>query len=367
MIFSTIFLLHLPPPLHGASVVGDLIRKSILINNLFQINYINLSTSKRITEIGKKGIGKLFTFLCLNLKVISSILFFRFDLCYVTISTTGIGFYKDLCVIFLLKISRKRIVYHLHNKGVAEKQNKIIDNYLYRFAFKNVKVILLGKELYPDIQKYVEEKNVFYCPNGIPDGVNCINKAYVNKTVPRILFLSNIIENKGVFILLEACKILKEKGVSFKCDFVGDWGDIQEDHFYKRVESLGLKNQIIAHGGKYGHEKNFYFYKGDIFVFPTFYSNECFPLVLLEAMQAGLPVISTYEGAIPSFVDENITGYLVKQKDVYSLAEKIELLLRNPDLREKMGKAGQIRFNDNFTLRHFEERFVGIIKEIAAS
>ena len=72
-------------------------------------------------------------------------------------------------------------------------------------------------------------------------------------------------------------------------------------------------------GRKYEKEKEETFAKADIFAFPTYYNNECFPLVLLEAMQHSLPVVSTFEGGIPDIVDEGEAGFLVAQKNAEKL------------------------------------------------
>ena len=74
----------------------------------------------------------------------------------------------------------------------------------------------------------------------------------------------------------------------------------------------------------------------DIFVFPTYYYNECFPLVLLEAMQMHLPCISTTEGGISSIIRHGENGYLVERNNPTALANSIEKLLKNADLREWM-------------------------------
>ena len=96
-------------------------------------------------------------------------------------------------------------------------------------------------------------------------------------------------------------------------------------------------------------------------LFPTFYHNECFSLVLLEAMEHGLPCISTTEGGIPGIIDDGKTGFLVPKHDVAVLADKIQLLLNAPVLRSNMGKAGREKFEKEFTLEVFEKRMVEIL------
>lgn len=99
-------------------------------------------------------------------------------------------------------------------------------------------------------------------------------------------------------------------------------------------------------------------------LFPTFYHNECFPLVLLEAMEHGLPCISTTEGGIPGIVDDGKTGFLVPKHDVATLADKILLLLNDSVLRSNMGKVGREKFEKEFTLEVFEKRMTRILKHI---
>jgi glycosyltransferase involved in cell wall biosynthesis len=289
---------------------------------------------------------------------------FKPDLCYITTTAKGPGMYKDFLIIYLVKLFKIKLVHHFHNKGVATRQHKWFDNMVYRNIFNNSEIILLSKYLYSDIQKYVAQKNVHYCPNGVP--ILSENKLYQKQKLKeiRILFLSNLIESKGVYLLLKACAILQKRGFRFKCTFVGKEGDIRVTDFEQKIIKLGLINCVEYAGAKYDFEKEKEFNKADIFVFPTYYHNECFPLVLLEAMQHKLPIISSYEGGIPDIVDDQNTGFLFKQRDLNSLVEKIEQLITLPTLRQEMGLAGYRKFLDEFTLISFESRLKEILNRI---
>ena len=176
-----------------------------------------------------------------------------------------------------------------------------------------------------------------------------------------ILFLSNMMEAKGVWVLLEACQILKDRGVSIICHFVGKWSDIDEATFMNRVMKLNLEHCIVAYGAKYGSDKDSFFENADVFVFPTFYHNEAFPLVLLEAMQYKLPCIATKVGGIPDIIDDGVTGYLVEVNDVTALANKIEHLIQAPELRLSMATCGYDKFMSNYTLQCFETKMSRIL------
>lgn len=361
-----LFVLHLPPPIHGSSMIGEYIKNSKTINKEFDCKYVNLGTSASIDEIGKKKIAKIYRFARIWVSILCQLIRFRPELCYFAITAKGHAFYKDASIAFLLKIFGVKLVYHFHNKGVSTRQNIQFDNLLYQIIFKNSEVILLSKHLYPDIQKYVSKNNIHYCPNGIPDAAE-INSVYFlkeEKSNVNILFLSNLIKSKGVFVLLEACKLLKTKKVSFHCTFVGGIGDVSEVQFKTKVEKLNIESCVTYLGKRYGSKKEEELIGADIFALPTYYHNECLPLVLIEAMQYNLPIVSTFEGAIPDLVEDGITGFLVPQNNVKILSEKLEVLIKSNEIRVKMGHAGREKYEKEFTLKTFENKLTSILSSV---
>ena len=284
--FKILFILPLPPPVHGASMMWKYLHDSKLINETFECKYINLTTAKSLQDIGKNSINKLWTFIRLLTKIIKNTITFKPQLVYVTPNACGGAFYKDFIVVQLLKLFRHKVITHYHNKGVSTRQDHWLDNLLYKYFFKEIKVILLSKNLYKDVCKYVDFKDVFICPNGIPETLMKEMPTERHNNEIHLLFLSNLLISKGILLLLDACKILKEKGFSFTCDFIGgETTEIDAWSFNENVLKRGLDKIASYRGKKYGKNKSHFFKNADIFVFPTSYPNECFPLVLLEAME----------------------------------------------------------------------------------
>ena len=176
-----------------------------------------------------------------------------------------------------------------------------------------------------------------------------------------IFFLSNMMAEKGVWVLIDACKLLEQRNCSFECHCVGKWSDITEDSFNQYVLTKGLKGKVFAHGAKYGDDKNVFWKKADIFVFPTFYHNECFPLVLLEAMQQGVACIASDEGGISDIIENDVTGFVVEKRNAKALADKIAYLMEHPDICRRMGEAGKEKFEREFTLSRFENNMVDVL------
>ncbi len=358
-----LFILHLPPPIHGAAVMGKYIHDSQLVNETFECRYINLAMARNIDDVGAFKFHKIGTFLKLLCNIRKEVKAFRPNLVYITPNSKGGAFYKESVIVEMLKRMGCKVVAHFHNKGVSEWQHRWYNDILYKAYFNNMKVILLAEALYSDISKYVDWKDIYLCPNGIPD-VHRVDATSGHKNdIPHILFLSNLIESKGILVLLDALQILKDRGMSFVCDVVGDESaEINTACLHEEVTNRGLDNLVVYHGSKYGDEKESFFRKTDIFAFPTY--RECFPLVLLEAIQQGVPCVTTTEGGIPEIIEDGVTGFIVPKRQPEPLADKLEQLLADEFLRKQMGIAGRQKYEREFTLPVFENRMVDILNDM---
>lgn len=362
-----LFILHIPPPVHGSSIVGKQIKDSLRINESFKTEYVNLGTSTNVKDIGGWNLKKTLIYLNILTAILKKVIFNKYDLIYIAPTVSKSGFYKDFIAVFLIKFFHKKVVFHLHNKGVSKRKKNKVNNFLYKSFFKNIDVILLSKLLYHDISEFVPENKIHVCPNGIeiiPNLESLLMNKLKNK-IPNILFLSNLIESKGVYILLEACKILKENRIDFNCLFVGGEGDITKKEFEVKVEEFNISDSVFYLGKRYGNEKHDVFLNADIFAFPTFYNNETFGLVNLEAMMYGLPLITTDEGGIPEVVENNKTGFIIEKENSKLLVEKIEILIKNESLRIQLGQNGRKKFLNEYTLAHFENNLSNILSRLS--
>ena len=405
-----LFITPLPPPVHGSAMVSQYIKDSELIRGEFDCDFVNLSTSRRMDEIGKGGAKKLLRFAGSFFLLFYKLLVHRYDLCYLAITCHGVGVLKDAPFVLLCKLFGRRIVIHQHNKGMSG----CIDRWPYRwlipYIYKHARVILLSWHLYPDIAQAVKREQVMICANGIAaeqqvnsdesqvkscvaavkgDGreVNqsqgddspatplrltsssaAINRseaasltAHRSPLTVNLLFLSNLIPSKGVYVLLDACKMLMDRGVAFQCNFVGGESKVMDRRVFEQaVKERGLEGRVLYHGPKYGEEKEHYWSMADVFVQPTY--EDCFPLTILEAMQHGLPVVSTDEGAVPDMVVDGENGLVCRRNDAEGLALALECLLQDEALRHRMGAEGYRIYKENFTLQCFERRFVECLR-----
>ena len=357
------FVAPFPPPVHGSALVSQQIRDSRLVNDTFSCDYVNLSTSRGVDEVGKNSLIKYIRLLASLSRLFGKLLTRRYDLCYLAITCHGRGFLKDAPFALLCRLFRRPVVIHQHNKGMSRDAGRRPYRSLLSSVYKNASVILLSDRLYPDIQAVVPRGRVFICPNGIP--VSDTGPKEPSDDAPRLLFLSNLIASKGLWVLLDALQILNDGGRMCRCDIVGsETKDITADRLRQEIRKRNLDEAVTYHGKQVGEGKEKLLRQAALFVFPTFYENECFPLVILEAMAHSLPVITTDEGGIPDMVTDGENGLICRKQDPRSLADCIRRLMEDKDLRVRMGEEGHRRLKESFTEGQFEEKLVGILSQL---
>ena len=359
-----LFILHLPPPIHGAAMVGKWIHDSKLINETFDCRYINLTAAANLEDIGRVGFGKVIGFSRMMTRIRRTIKVFQPDLVYITPNAAGPPFYKDFMVVNMVKRMGCRVLCHYHNKGVRTRQTYAFDDQLYRSYFKNIKVLLIVPQLYDDMKKYLRIKDIYFCPNGVPELLGDEEiEAKRNNKVPEILYLSNLMFSKGILDLLDALYLLRGDGYKFHCSIVGaETAAINGHRLQDEIDSRHLQSMVTYEGPKYGFEKDAYLRKSDMLAFPSY--KEAFGLVNLEAMEYKLPVISTYEGGIPYVVKDGETGLLCKPQNPIELAGAFAKLIDNPELRVSMGEEGYKFFKNEFTIDKFLERMVNVFNRV---
>jgi glycosyltransferase involved in cell wall biosynthesis len=162
-----------------------------------------------------------------------------------------------------------------------------------------------------------------------------------NPSELQLIFLSHITRDKGSLILLEALQILAQEGYTrVSCDFYGPVHDEIREEFFRQLEATPNAHFCgMAETGTGSHVIAAY----DALVLPTYFCCEGHPGVIIEAMHAGVPVISTQHRAIPELVTHGENGILVPVQDSYALAKAIRQIALDRPLRERMGHANYRR------------------------
>jgi len=346
---------------NGLYEMCSYVKESQIIMDNFYSKYLLLYVANSKNKL-LYIIFSFFNLIKYAIKLIFILLFSRPKIIYFAISPVK-TFYRDLVYIFLIKLFNIKLIYHLHGKGINKFAAKNrINLMLYKWAYKNVVVICLSPLLKGDISD-IYNGTIHIVNNGLKTSAFHLRKKQENP-LPILLYLSNLIKSKGVFDYIEAVRLLVEKKAQFKAFIAGGKGDTKPEILQNLINKYKLNNYLELLGPLYGQEKTDMMLQSDIFVFPTYYETETWGLVIMEAMEAGLPVISTPEAAIPEIVDDGVTGFLVKKKQPDQIAEKILILINNPILRKQMGFAGRKKLLEKYTVEIFEKKLVEALKTI---
>ncbi len=180
-----------------------------------------------------------------------------------------------------------------------------------------------------------------------PNGRRCSGEA------PLILSVGRLVDKKGLPYLLEACRMLKSEGQSFRCVIVGEGP--QRGALEGMVRSVGLGG-LVDLPGAVSQERVLDLYRqAAVFALPCQVmgngDRDGIPNVLVEAMAVGLPVISTAISGIPELITSGHDGLLVPERDVQALTSAIQTLLQDDALRESLGRRAR-----SLVARKFDSR-----------
>ncbi len=168
---------------------------------------------------------------------------------------------------------------------------------------------------------------------------------------PLILGVGRLIEKKGFDVLLDACRILADRGQGFRCRIIG--GGERRDELERQIARLGLVGRVGLAGPLPGDAVHAAMQEAAVLAVPCVVgvdgNRDGMPTVLLEAMALGTPCIATPVTGIPEIVQDGETGLLVEERDAAGLAAGLHRLLEDAGLRERLARAAR-----QLIERHFD-------------
>jgi glycosyltransferase involved in cell wall biosynthesis len=331
----------------------------------FDVCIVERTFSHRQEDVGKVTIGKVLKIPQLCFRLIKALILFRPTLAVFFI-TVGFGsFLVDCLLLSILRLFRVDYILYMHGRGL-DRWGKVPVLPLRLVARKALSSaiggIVLGESLKSDVNAYIPDGSLAVLANGIPDAsgnLRAVKKK--NGGTVTVLFLSNLLPTKGPMSFLRMAKKVLEEEKSVRFVMAGPPRSVDfAATLHNFIRANGLEDSLTMPGGVYGEEKDRLFQEADIFVFPTSYL-ETFGIVNLEAMQWGLPVISSPVGAIPEVVVDGESGYIVDPEDTEAMAQRVLGLVRNPELRMAMGQRGRERFEKEYSIDAFERNVAKVV------
>lgn len=355
-----------PPPWHGVAVMTRALLDSS-IGERFEILHLDTSDRRDVQNIGRLDVGNVRLAVVHGSRFAALLLRKRADLVYVPVSQNTLGFMRDALFLVPALLRGVPLVLHLHGGGYGAFLRSAPGpvRSLARLVFARARrVVVLGESLRGMLQDVTPRERVVVIPNGVSD-MTVPAKVYRQGGPMRILYLGNLIPTKGYRELLEAAQTLLDEGVDVTATFAGGVAD-RVAHARVLASVRYGQDRIRFAGTVEGDAKRALLHGADVLVLPSYYDNEAHPLVLLEAMSAGLPVVSTRHAAIPEIVTSE-SGILIEPQSVSALVEALRRLARDADLRRAMGRAGRRRYEERFTIERWTERITDLLEGVAAA
>jgi colanic acid/amylovoran biosynthesis glycosyltransferase len=176
---------------------------------------------------------------------------------------------------------------------------------------------------------------------------------------------------KGYEYALQAIRALMDRGVAVRLEILGTVPaekrrpSDEADRIHHTIEDLGLDGQVHLNGHASSVEVSRRLQASDVYLHPSL--TEGIPAAVIEAMACGVAVVATGCGGVPEAVTDGVEGLLVPPRDPERLADALQRLARDPELRSRMGEAGRARVLSEFTLEREHEAFFGMFRELIAA
>jgi len=173
----------------------------------------------------------------------------------------------------------------------------------------------------------------------------------------RLLFVGRLAAAKGLSILMQSVASLGSRYADLILTVVGDGPD--RSALEEQAERLGVRRKMRFLGYRSQAEVREEMGRTDVFVLPSF--AEGVPVVLMEALATGIPVVATKVAGVAELVEDGVNGYLVSPGDPRPLEESVARLLEDAALRTRFGAAGRVKVEKEFDVRREAARLRGIL------
>ena len=271
---------------------------------------------------------------------------------------------RELTLIAISKLHRRAVLVQFHGGNVSQlESNGDIPVYLKLVIKWASQLVVLTNIQKKPLLKYCPLEKISLVPNMV-DTTIFTKPNHRYRSSYRILYMSKIESKKGALDVLEASPEVIEKFPNSKFLFAGDGPDINKIKLL--CCEMGLEDHVKIMGYLRDKKKAAFLSRGDIFLFPSHY-DEGMPYALLEAMAAGLPIISTANGGIPDVIENWVNGILIQPKQAGQLARAIIKLLSNKKARTEFGKLNRFKAESEYDIKIVNDKFKKIYERLAQS
>jgi glycosyltransferase involved in cell wall biosynthesis len=353
----------LPPPFHGVAVSTALVLANPVLGETFSVEHLDTTDGRSISNLGKWDATNVRLGMQSVLRLARKLVG-QPGVIYLPLSENVGGFLRDSLFIHLGAIRGWKVTVHCRNslfRRFYEEQG-VVMRFWIRLTMRRIRALaVLGERLRPLFDGFLPPERVSVLPNGTPD----FNRGSFEPQPGKVLYLSNLRRKKGADLAVKAALLVLEQDPRAEFVFAGTWED---QAFEKEVRSLatGAHGRITFLPPVAGEEKRALMASAWILLFPVSWG-EGHPRIILEALAAGLPVVTTDRATIADTVVDCESGYVLPDPAPELLADRLLILLRDADLRDRMSRAARERYLGHFTQETADRRIADWLQEVARS
>jgi glycosyltransferase involved in cell wall biosynthesis len=334
----------LPPPVHGVAISTSLALRNSLLRESFQLEHLDTTDRRSIENLGRWDLPNIVLGLRAALRLLAK-LRTRDGILYLPLSESAGGFLRDSIFVHLAARRGWKIALHIRNSTFRDfyEERGFLYRVWIRFTLRQITgLAVLGNSLRNLFDGLVSKEIVSVVPNGTPDA-----NTDVEPKRNRVLYLSNLSRKKGIDHAVETAFLVREGSDRAEFIFAGEWeSDDVRHEIRQRIGSDGNRIEFLPPIS--GAAKDELLASAWVLLFPVAWG-EGHPRILLEALAAGVPVVTTDRATIADTVVDGEAGFVLPDPEPAALAKKILLLLDDPYLRERMSRAARKRYLKHFT------------------
>lgn len=358
-----------PPPFIGPFLANERLLQSPALNEAFHVRWLDTSRQSvaNMGHLGLKNLGRGFWQILLGLV---ALIRFRPCVVYLNISQELWPYLRDLGLILPAALGRRRLVLHLRGSEFPEFYGRLpaLIRWLTRWVLqRTARFIVLGEGIRQRMATLLPVERIRVVPNGINyHEFDVVAAALERQPVaePQVLFLSSLRQRKGIFQFLAAVPLIRRQHPKATFTVAGEWRQASErEQALAFIAANQLQDCVRFVGVVTGQDKLRLYLEHHLFVF-TPLEPEGLPWVILEAMSASLPVVTSDQGAIREVVQDGQTGFIVRPTGD-QIAEKVCQLLGNAAAMRTMGLAGRKLVERSYSEEAYVRRITATLLEAA--
>jgi glycosyltransferase involved in cell wall biosynthesis len=366
-----------PPPHHGISTFMERFLVEPALHEAFDVRHLETADRRGLDNLGQFDAQNVLLAVRHALQLCGALIRHRPHVVYFEISQNTWAYLRDSLWIVLPRLAGSRVAVRLNGSDFRAfyGRSNVLVRWLIRVTSRLLAgVAVLGEGLRPIYEGLVPAARVSVVPNGAADLFSGSGgapapaaAAVVSARRPRVTYLGALYRPKGILEYLGAVALLRERGVD--AEFVAAGGWFSEDTrvaAMAHMERLGLDGAVEFPGIVAGEAKLALLRDTAVLVFPGVQA-EGQPFVILEAMAAGVAVVSTAKGAIEDMVLDGETGFIVPDRSPEAIADAVARLLEDPPLRRRMGEAGRAHFLARFTDARSLDTLLAWLQQVAGN